>query len=106
MSIAVPDRTAATFAKRLGKTATVGEPRATHRRTHRPYKTRVRMRSSLIAISLPIGATRKKPSVFSRSGLISVLRFLLSCNIKCRRCCARTRSAVICSSSAVAEAIL
>lgn len=39
--------TAATFAKTLGKTATVGEPRATHRRTRRPYKTRVRMPSKL-----------------------------------------------------------
>lgn len=39
--------TAATFAKTLGKTVTVGEPRATHRRTRRPYKTRVRMRSKL-----------------------------------------------------------
>jgi len=39
--------TAATFTKTLGKTATVGEPRATHRRTRRPYKTRVRMPSKL-----------------------------------------------------------
>lgn len=39
--------TAATFAKTLGKTATAGEPRATHRRTRRPYKTRVRMPSKL-----------------------------------------------------------
>jgi hypothetical protein len=39
--------TAASFAKTLGKTATAGEPRATHRRTHRPYKTRVRMPSKL-----------------------------------------------------------
>ncbi len=39
--------TAATFAKTHGKTATVGEPRATHRRTRRPYKTRVRMPSKL-----------------------------------------------------------
>lgn len=39
--------TTATFAKTLGKTATVGEPRATHRRTRRPYKTRVRMPSKL-----------------------------------------------------------
>ncbi|UWU94271.1 transposase family protein [Bradyrhizobium sp. CB1015] len=37
----------ATFAKTLGKTATAGEPRATHRRTRRPYKTRVRMPSKL-----------------------------------------------------------
>jgi hypothetical protein len=37
----------ATFAKTLGKMATVGEPRATHRRTRRPYKTRVRMPSKL-----------------------------------------------------------
>jgi hypothetical protein len=37
----------ATFAKTLGKTAAVGEPRATHRRTRRPYKTRVRMPSKL-----------------------------------------------------------
>ena len=39
--------TAATFAKTLGKTTTSGEPRATHRRTRRPYKTRVRMPSKL-----------------------------------------------------------
>jgi hypothetical protein len=39
--------TASTFAKTLGKTVTVGEPRATHRRTRRPYKTRVRMPSKL-----------------------------------------------------------
>ncbi|UPK16019.1 DDE-type integrase/transposase/recombinase (plasmid) [Bradyrhizobium sp. 155] len=30
--------TAASFAKTLGKTTTTGEPRATHRRTRRPYK--------------------------------------------------------------------
>ena len=40
-------KTAATFAKSLGKTVTAGEPRATHRRNHRPYKTRVRMPSKL-----------------------------------------------------------
>jgi hypothetical protein len=39
--------TAARFAKTLGKTVTVGEPRATHRRPRRPYKTRVRMPSKL-----------------------------------------------------------
>src|ERR1700733_2485568 len=39
--------TAALFAKRLGKAVTVGEPRATHRRPRRPYKTRVRMPSKL-----------------------------------------------------------
>jgi hypothetical protein len=39
--------TAATFAKTLGKRVTAGEPRATHRRTRRPYKTRVRMPSRL-----------------------------------------------------------
>jgi hypothetical protein len=39
--------TTATFAKTLGKTTTSGEPRATHRRTRRPYKTRVRMPSKL-----------------------------------------------------------
>lgn len=39
--------TAATFAKELGKRVTAGEPRATHRRTRRPYKTRVRMPSKL-----------------------------------------------------------
>lgn len=39
--------TAATFAKTLGKTTTSGESRATHRRTRRPYKTRVRMPSKL-----------------------------------------------------------
>ncbi|MCP1742618.1 hypothetical protein ACVMGC_001721 [Bradyrhizobium barranii subsp. barranii] len=38
---------AATFAKTLGKMVTAGEPRATHRRTRRPYKTRVRMPSKL-----------------------------------------------------------
>ncbi|MET4350041.1 hypothetical protein [Bradyrhizobium sp. RT9a] len=38
---------AATFAKTLGRTASVGETRATHRRTRRPYKTRVRMPSKL-----------------------------------------------------------
>jgi Integrase core domain len=37
----------AAFAKALGKTVKVGEPRATHRRPHRPYKTRVRMPSKL-----------------------------------------------------------
>lgn len=40
-------RTAATFAKTLGKRVTAGEPRATHRRTRRPYKARVRMPSKL-----------------------------------------------------------
>jgi hypothetical protein len=39
--------TAAIFAKTLGKTVTAGEPCATHRRSHRPYKTRVRMPSKL-----------------------------------------------------------
>jgi hypothetical protein len=39
--------TTAAFAKALGKTVKVGEPRATHRRPHRPYKTRVRMPSKL-----------------------------------------------------------
>ena len=39
--------TAATFAKKLGKRVTAGEPRATHRRTRRSYKTRVRMPSKL-----------------------------------------------------------
>ncbi|WP_456651407.1 hypothetical protein [Bradyrhizobium sp. LM2.3] len=39
--------TAASFVKTLGKTTTTGEPRATHRRTRRPYKTRVRMPSKL-----------------------------------------------------------
>jgi hypothetical protein len=38
---------AAIFAKTLGKTTTSGEPRATHRHTRRPYKTRVRMPSKL-----------------------------------------------------------
>ena len=36
-----------TFAKTLGKTAKAGEPRATHRRPKRRYKTRVRMPSKL-----------------------------------------------------------
>jgi hypothetical protein len=39
--------TAATFARTLGKTVNVGEPRATHRRPPRPYKTRVQMPSKL-----------------------------------------------------------
>src|SRR6202049_1369317 len=39
--------TAATFAKTLGTALKVGEPRATHRRPHLPYKTRVRMPSKL-----------------------------------------------------------
>ena len=43
---AVP-ATTATFAKTLGKPVTAGEPRATHRRRRRPYKTRVRMPSKL-----------------------------------------------------------
>jgi hypothetical protein len=37
----------AAFAKALGKTVKVGEPRATHRRPHRRYKTRVRMPSKV-----------------------------------------------------------
>jgi hypothetical protein len=37
----------AAFAKALGKTVKVGEPRATHRRPHRPYKTRIHMPSKL-----------------------------------------------------------
>jgi hypothetical protein len=40
-----PDVT--TFAKGLGKMSDVGEPRDTHRRIRRPYKTRVRMPSML-----------------------------------------------------------
>jgi hypothetical protein len=42
-----PAPDAATFAKGLGKTSQAGEPRATHRRIKRPYKTRVRMPSML-----------------------------------------------------------
>jgi hypothetical protein len=38
---------AAAFAKTLGTTTEVDDPRATHRRPHRPYKTRVRMPSKL-----------------------------------------------------------
>ena len=38
---------AATFAKGLGRQSDDGEPRATHRRIRRPYKTRVRMPSML-----------------------------------------------------------
>ena len=37
----------AAFAKALGKTIETGEPRATHRRSKRPYNTRVRMPSML-----------------------------------------------------------
>ena len=39
--------TGTAFAKTLGKPVKVGEPRATHRRPHRRYKTRVRMPSKL-----------------------------------------------------------
>jgi hypothetical protein len=42
-----PAPDAAKFAKGLGKTIEAGEPRATHRRIKRPYKTRVRMPSML-----------------------------------------------------------
>jgi hypothetical protein len=42
-----PSSDAATFAKGLGKTIEAGEPRATHRRIKRSYKTRVRMPSML-----------------------------------------------------------
>ena len=38
---------AVAFAKTLGTTVEAGEPRATHRRPKRPYKTRVRMPSKL-----------------------------------------------------------
>jgi hypothetical protein len=38
---------AVAFAKTLGTTIEAGEPRATHRRPKRPYKTRVRMPSKL-----------------------------------------------------------
>jgi hypothetical protein len=38
---------AVAFAKTLGATTEVGDPRATHRRPKRPYKTRVRMPSKL-----------------------------------------------------------
>ncbi|MFC7697407.1 hypothetical protein ACFQX9_11930 [Bradyrhizobium sp. GCM10028915] len=40
---------AETFAKMLGNKVTAGEPRAAHRRTRRPYKTRVRMPAKLDA---------------------------------------------------------
>jgi hypothetical protein len=40
-----PDAVA--FAKTLGTTVGAGDPRATHRRPKRPYKTRVRMPSKL-----------------------------------------------------------
>jgi hypothetical protein len=42
-----PTSDAATFAKGLGRSIDEGEPRATHRRIRRPYKTRVRMPSKL-----------------------------------------------------------
>jgi hypothetical protein len=45
MQSSAPDAVA--FAKRLGTTVQAGEPRATHRRPKRPYKTRVRMPSKL-----------------------------------------------------------
>ena len=44
---ALPAPDAVTFAKGLGTTIEAGEPRATHRRIRRPYKTRVRMPSML-----------------------------------------------------------
>jgi hypothetical protein len=44
-----PAPDAATFAKGLGRHVDDGEPRATHRRMRRPYKTRVRMPSMLDA---------------------------------------------------------
>jgi hypothetical protein len=45
MQSSAPD--AGAFAKTLGTTVEAGEPRATHRRPKRPYKTRVRMPSKL-----------------------------------------------------------
>ncbi len=45
MQSSAPDAVA--FAKRLGTTVDAGEPRATHRRPKRPYKTGVRMPSKL-----------------------------------------------------------
>lgn len=45
MQLSTPD--AATFARALGTTDEAVEPRATHRRPKRPYKTRVRMPSKL-----------------------------------------------------------
>ena len=45
MQSSAPDAVA--FAKTLGTTVEAGEPRATHRRRKRPYKTRVRMPSKL-----------------------------------------------------------
>jgi hypothetical protein len=45
MQSSAPDAVA--FAKTLGMTVEAGEPRATHRRPKRPYKTRVRMPSKL-----------------------------------------------------------
>lgn len=42
-----PSPDAAAFAKELGRMSDDGEPRATHRRIRRPYKTRVRMPSML-----------------------------------------------------------
>ncbi|UPJ79277.1 hypothetical protein IVB16_31585 [Bradyrhizobium sp. 183] len=44
--------TAATFAKALGKPATVGEPRATHRRTRRPIRPEFACRPSSTRILL------------------------------------------------------
>jgi hypothetical protein len=44
-AVAAPETPA--FARTLGKTIEAGEPRATHRRPKRPYKTRVRMPSML-----------------------------------------------------------
>jgi hypothetical protein len=46
---------ATAFAKMLGTTLEAGEPRATHRRSKRPYKTRVRMPSKLDRHVVTIG---------------------------------------------------
>ena len=53
---------AATFAKALGKTAEVGEPRATHRRLKRRYKTALDHRNGLRAVVFE----RRSPTPCSR----------------------------------------
>lgn len=68
----VPD--AATFAKDLGKTIDGGEPRATHRRIRRPYKTRVRLPSMLDPYLLDIEnwlATEPKLTALAILGRLS-----------------------------------
>jgi hypothetical protein len=70
--------TAATFAKTLGKTVTAGEPRATHRRRRRPYKTRVRMPSKLAAhIAMIEGWLAAQPQLTALAAYLDLNKRLL-----------------------------